>query len=443
MVQLPSSLRDIELLVLDMDGVITSESAYWDAAGLVVRDMLDSPAYLGLYPPDYTPIADLFYQRLCRGTRSDWRKYLHGELIKRCKSRGLNSNWDLAYLTAGLYITPLFFPFSQIHSALLGKPAGRSAEEEIGDGFQDDPGFANCLKENLQPLWKKLHQTAAKEQWSEFLHLKDFHLWGTWFRERHCSVAPINKIEQRIMDDFHPDVRGVRLLDELNKLIDSDPAGCVPIFGRNTPLWEECRDLFQQWYLGEDLYQKTYGCPMLYTPKPGLIHNEEPLLGKERTLAALYKLRQAGYRIGVATGRPRMEILIPLGEWDALRFFEPERIATHDEVEDAEKALHQAGIQESLGKPHPYAFIKAIHPELSIQDIFERCQSPLPDRSKVLIVGDAMADIWAAKKIDCPCAALLSGAMGEAGRRDLESAHPDIVCHDFLELAHALVENKK
>lgn len=426
-----------------MDGVITSESAYWDVAGLVVRDLLESPAYLGLCPPDYTPIADLFYQRLCRGSRSDWRKYLPVELIKRCKSRGLNSNWDLAYLTAGLYIAPLFSPFSAIHQSLRKDPEALPAIGERDDDSLNDPAYYKGLKENLQPIWKPLQNIAAKERWPYFLHLQDFHLWGSWFRERECAMAPVNKIELLIMDDFHPDVRGVRLLDELNKLIDDDRSARYSLFGRNALLWEECRDLFQQWYLGEELYQKTYESSMIYTPKPGLIHNEEPLHGKEKTLAALSKLRQAGYRIGIATGRPRMEILTPLGAWDALRYFDAERIVTHDDVEDAEKALQKTGVQESLGKPHPYVFMKSIYPELEAADAYQRCQSPLPDRCKTLIVGDAMADIWAAKKIDCPCAALLSGAMGEAGRRDLESAHPDLICRDFLELTHALLENKK
>ncbi len=425
-----------------MDGVITSESAYWDTAGLVIRDILDSPAYLGLYPPDYTPIAGLYYQRIHRGSRHEWRKYLPSELIKRCKSRGINSNWDLAYMVVGLYITPLFSPFSQILHALMGKTPPLSSDESL-DPSQDDISNRHRMKEHLSPIWDDLQYKSKQENWTDLLHLHDFHLWGSWFRERKCAIAPVNKIELRIMDDFHPDVRGVRLLDEINTLIDDDPSFRYPLFGRKTALWEECRDLFQQWYLGEDLYCDTYGCSIPYTPKPGLIHNEEPLNGRVKTHAALTALKRAGYQIGIATGRPRNEILTPLKEWKAVSYFDSERIVTHDEVEEAEKELKRNGITDTLSKPHPYVFLKSIRPELDVMSLYRLSNSPLPGRDKILIVGDAMADIWAAKKIDCPCAALLSGAMGESGRRDMESAHPEIICHDFIELAEALVSVRK
>ncbi|MBN2326985.1 MAG: HAD family hydrolase [Candidatus Omnitrophica bacterium] len=442
MAELPSSLRDVELIVLDMDGVITSEKAYWDAAGLVIRDILDSPVFLGLCPPDYTPIADLFYQRLARGDRSDWRKYLPIDLIQRCKSRGINSNWDLAYLVAGLYIAPFFSPFSSIQDAILGKPASHLHPNPSDDESKGAGNFSSQLKDNLQPIWNRLEKNVKEGQWSQFLRLHDFHLWGALMRERKRSIAPIKKIELSIMDDFHPDVRGIHLLDEINKLIDPNPSRRPTLFGRKTALWEECRDLFQQFFLGEDLYKQHYGRSFIYTPKPGLIHKEEPLHGKNKTNQSLERLQKAGYRLGIATGRPRMEIVTPLSKWDALRYFEADRIVTYDDVEKAEKILMQSGFHVTLGKPHPYAFMKSIRSDLSENDVYRLCDSSLPDRHKILIVGDAMADIWAAKKIDCPCAALLSGAMGESGRRDLESAHPDIICHDFLELTDALVKAK-
>ncbi|MGC9329184.1 MAG: HAD family hydrolase, partial [Candidatus Hinthialibacter sp.] len=361
--------------------------------------------------------------------------------IQRCKSRGINSNWDLAYLVTGLYIAPFFSPFSNIHDAILGKPALSRLDSPENESKEFE-NFSRQMKENLQPIWNRLETDAKADQWRQFLHLHDFHLWGALLRERKHSIAPIKKIELSIMDDFHPDIRGIQLLDEINNLLDPNPAKRPKLFGRKTALWEECRDLFQQFYLGEELYKKYYGRSITYTPKPGLIHKEEPLHGKKKTLQSLEKLRQAGYRLGVATGRPRMEIRTPLSEWDALHYFEADRIVTHDEVEKAEEIARRSGVSESLGKPHPYAFMKSIRSDLSEIEIYNLCNSSLPDRQKYLIVGDAMADIWAAKKIDCPCAALLSGAMGEAGRRELESAHPDIICHDFIELTDALVEAK-
>ncbi|MFB3785132.1 MAG: HAD family hydrolase [bacterium] len=450
MTELPASFRDIEWLILDMDGVLTNEQAYWDTAGLVIRDLLESPAHLGLDPAQFTPIADLFYHRMNRGTRSDWRKYLPPELIVSCKSRGINSNWDLAYLVAGLYLAPLFSPFLTLCQMLTEPPAG---PEETGGPVETeaDPNAdslppraaAADLLECLAPIRQRLQDHVKKEEWNRFIRLRDMHLWGAYFRKQNHQVSPAHNIELRVMDDFHPDIRGLRLLDELNQLMDSKPGRRYSLFGRRTDLWEDCRDLFQQWYLGESLYESVYGRPVPYRPKPGFIHREEPLNGREKTRACLTQLRQAGFRLGIATGRPRLEILTPLQEWDYLHFFEAERIVTHDEVESAEAELKNRGIQELLGKPHPYVFARSIYPREPLDTLLQLCAGPIPDARKVLIVGDAVADIWAARPIGCPTAALLSGAMGISGYRQLEEAKPDVICHDFVELTHALISRKR
>src|SRR6266567_4903346 len=37
------------LVIFDLDGVITSEEAYWDTAGLVLHELLYSPRYWNIY----------------------------------------------------------------------------------------------------------------------------------------------------------------------------------------------------------------------------------------------------------------------------------------------------------------------------------------------------------------------------------------------------------
>ncbi len=36
------------LIIFDLDGVITSEEAYWDCGGLTLHELLYSPCYWGL-----------------------------------------------------------------------------------------------------------------------------------------------------------------------------------------------------------------------------------------------------------------------------------------------------------------------------------------------------------------------------------------------------------
>ena len=45
-----SKFPQIDTVILDMDGVITSERRYWEAGGLTVAEILESEVYLGLNP---------------------------------------------------------------------------------------------------------------------------------------------------------------------------------------------------------------------------------------------------------------------------------------------------------------------------------------------------------------------------------------------------------
>jgi len=73
-------LEKYNTLIFDMDGVITSEECYWDTAALTVWEM-----HYGNAGADKVRHirAELFYD---------------DRLIKLFKERGVNSNWDLAYL---------------------------------------------------------------------------------------------------------------------------------------------------------------------------------------------------------------------------------------------------------------------------------------------------------------------------------------------------------
>jgi phosphoglycolate phosphatase-like HAD superfamily hydrolase len=454
MANLPDNFKDIELIILDMDGVLTSEEAYWDVAGLVVRELIESPAYLALSPPDYTPVADLFYRKMANGTRMDCRKYLPSELIKKCKTRGINSNWDLAYIVAGLYLAPLFSPVietfqHQTEFEALLSSSSREDRDEPMIACDETPAENSLdrqlalMKDCLSPVWPALCQSVAANQWSVFLQAKDLYLWGDYFRKQKFTLSPFKNIELLIIDDFHPDIRGLRLLDELNRLLKKPTVSPRPVFGRNTPLWHECRDIFQSWYLGEGLYEETYQKSLIFKPKPGVIHRESPLHSMNDSHACLQNLKDAGYTLGIATGRPRMEIITPLQRWDMLKYFEPERIVTYDEVEKTEKIIHKNSVEINLGKPHPFPFLQAIYPQKSGEEIVEMSETPIEHPHKVLVIGDAQADIWAAQKIGCRSAALLSGAIGPANRKQLDETKPDVVFDSILHLSDALCSIKK
>lgn len=435
---LPEAFRDVDTLVLDMDGVVTSEESYFDAAGLTIRELFESPLYLGLSPPDYTSIPEVFYRRMAAGARHEWRKYLPSDLIIRCKSRGISTNWDLAYLVAVLYLAPLFI--RSLHSLTSSeKPVDNN--EDTRD-WESAEGLAvrseklmgeKEVEEGLGKLAKVYRQAAARGDWSSALRIADFMVWGEWLRSRSVKIAPHKGIDLQLFDDFHPQTRGLDLLSSAHESVHEIGAEFGGLFGRNTALWGDMREVFQEWYLGEELYARESGRPVRAWPKPGLIHKEDPLLGMERTQMVLSSLRESGLRLGIATGRPRVEIVSPLRRWKLDRFFEATRIATHDELEKAQRVLRKYRIDESLSKPHPFVFLRSIHPEETDLNLYKGRYDSHQHR-RFAVVGDAVADIWAGKKIGCPTVAVLSGVAGVLGRRHLEESKPDLVVKSLEEL---------
>lgn len=440
MVELPDSFKDIEMIILDMDGVVTSEESYWDTAGLTIQDLLESPAFLGLNPPTFSPVLDVFYQRLIRGDRTDWRKYLPPELILHIKTKGINSNWDLTYIVLGLYLALLFrTPINALYFHVF------HPHEETPTGPKDIPvdvaAEIHLMQESLEPIWDDIIVKVKEKRWNELLRMDQLFLWGDYLRRKKVQVSPVSHVDLRIMDDFHPDVRGLAILQELNLLIDRKHRYGINLFGRDALLWEDCRLLFQSWYLGSGLYHQSYETDVPYHSKPGLIHGEKPLHGVTKTHEYLSQLKEAGFTLGIGTGRPRREIITPLTEWNMLNYFSEDRISTYDEVESAEKELHSGGELKRLGKPHPFMFARSIFPEKQLKEL-AAIDSRIQNAEQVLIVGDAQADLWPAQTMKCHAAAVLSGAIGVSAKKELEVAKPDVICHDIVELTEALVKLK-
>lgn len=85
------NLTDIDKIIFDMDGVITSEYMYWDAAALSAFELLTSNKFYG---------SSDFDSEYCMEHLSEIHKnvLLDDKTTKEIKRRGVNTNWDLAYL---------------------------------------------------------------------------------------------------------------------------------------------------------------------------------------------------------------------------------------------------------------------------------------------------------------------------------------------------------
>jgi phosphoglycolate phosphatase-like HAD superfamily hydrolase len=336
-------LRKYDTVVFDMDGVITSEQNYWNAAALTVYEMLHSKLYFGretLHP------SQLNTEEIRR------HMFCDDELIRILKRKGVNSNWDLAYVTVCMSLTADTQPIL-------------SYADKLSDTILEE--YANLAL----ALSQKLH-------------------------------FPIEK--------------------------------CA----RNGTLWNQIQQTFQEWFLGDTLFCRQYGYPPKQPGKNGLLYEEKPIIDFENMQTLFRLLHESGKRVCTGTGRPYAEIAAPLEKWGIRQYIADDGLINYDHVIRAEHALSDNKIAQTLTKPHPYLFLRALFGERVDDEKLVLGQYDKAPINALLIVGDAGADLFAAQAMGADFAAVLTGAEGQTGRAFFEQNHATYI----LDSAEMLLEDE-
>lgn len=135
--------------------------------------------------------------------------------------------------------------------------------------------------------------------------------------------------------------------------------------------------IFQEIYLGEKFSSHYHLQPLFYRGK-GLYGWEKLLIGKK----ILSSLRRK-MRLGISTGRPRLEAELALKRFRLTPYFDS--VVTLDECEEEEDRLLKAtGRKVNLTKPHPFSLLKVI----------EKIGMPNPQCG---YIGDVVDDMMAAR----------------------------------------------
>ncbi|MGD2100584.1 MAG: HAD hydrolase-like protein [Desulfobacterales bacterium] len=108
------------------------------------------------------------------------------------------------------------------------------------------------------------------------------------------------------------------------------------------------KQIFQEIYLGKDLFETTYSQRPRFYRNTGLIHHEK-LLADKRLLGEL----AAQHVLAIATGRPRAEANYPLDHFSIRKYFK-KVMALEDCLEQEKRRLQTNGKVVFLSKPHPY-----------------------------------------------------------------------------------------
>ncbi|MEJ2099207.1 MAG: HAD hydrolase-like protein [Desulfobacterales bacterium] len=182
------------------------------------------------------------------------------------------------------------------------------------------------------------------------------------------------------------------------------------------------KQIFQEVYLGKDLFEATYGLNPLFYHAEGFIHREKPLIARD-VLEALAR----NHILAIATGRPRAEVEYPLAHFDLKKYF-TNVLALEDCLEEEKRRSQTEGNQVSLSKPDPFM----------LDAIAAKQKNPLDG---YFYIGDMPDDMVAAKKSAAGYKAvgiIMAAADKQSLKKELLRAGADYIIEDFDQLKSLL-----
>lgn len=378
-----------KMILFDVDGVFLSEERCFDASALSVWELLFSPSFLALTSEDFTTTPTEEQIRTIRK-----QVFQDDMVLNWMKSRGMNANWDMVFLTFS----------SQL--LLLLKELSQKDKDFVQQFLQTKIDQASMVI-----LRQRLKETGLENFRPDFSQLPALYA-------------------------AYPSVQKHELLTRLNQVAEQWFGFPVQQFARNSSLWQVGYTVYQEWYLGGKWFAESEKEVPRHPEKQGFLEQEIALADPEAIQYLLKRFRAQGTALGLGTGRPYIETKVPfetLGLWS---LFDEQRIVTATDVTEVERRYP---IHAPLGKPEPFTYVKGY---LGRRATDQQCLSqslPLSEGNQILIVGDSVADLYAARKMGCDFAATLTGLTGEEARGKFEELRANYIFDDVLGL-EALLE---
>ncbi len=324
-------LGKYDTVIFDLDGVITSEEAYWDAAALTVWEYLKYNRNIHIDAKQCMDRVDEIRSKV----------FCEDKLITLLKNKGINSNWDLAYVVVLIALLNDTEDFNMVYE------------------------YAKNLGDNAIDIYNSLPEECSNKKGYDLRWLE-----------------------------------------------------------RNGVLWQTLQGLFQEWYLGEDKVDN----PAMHKDKTGLVNREKPLLDIDKVTRTLRELSK-DHRLCTGTGRPYLEMETPLRNWGIYDLFDPMGLSNYDYVVKAETKLNM-----TLTKPNPYMFLKALYGTNYDDGKIVNGDYDKAKIEKALVVGDAGADILAARAMGADFCAVLTGINGKSARGFFEEMKAEYILESVCDL---------
>lgn len=299
------NIKNLKIIIFDLDGVITSEYRYWDTARLTTWNLIFNSDFLGLTKYFNSGIVNP-EQVLKHG-----QEIIPENFIDQLKRRAINSNWDLTFFIFCLHLISILYQYPSF------------IPEE----------FFNRKEQHIQKYLEEL---------------------GSFLQKGNYNIETTHSIIEKFWEETSS-LTGMEVINYIPIFAKRMLGYLLPIFDFKSSLWKLCYDEFQNWYNGRKGF---------YLPRDGTVLDLQKI---NETLYLLSE--KGNYELAIATGRPRLEVMQPLSELNILKYFSLNRIVTYDEVINAENLLSKTGKNDKLGKPHPFVLLKAIYPESKIEKI--------------------------------------------------------------------------
>ncbi|KGX84892.1 HAD family hydrolase [Pontibacillus litoralis] len=372
-------------ILFDVDGVLLSEERYFDSSALTVWELLHSDQYIGIRPDIFKTNVTMEEIKEIRSTYFD-----DDRVLSFIKARGINANWDMVYLTSAYQIIVLL----------------EQIMEEEG-AFVQSFLQADINQRALLQLNQKLQNKVIELQLTSFV------------------------------DDFQKgNATKGEMLPYLNRIAYEKLGVETDVFARNSSLWELCRETFQEWYVGDDMVEASTGKPTKQPGKEGFMQFEQPLADVNKIQHLFEQLNNQGFRVGIGTGRPKLETMEPLRALGLLPFIDEKRIATASDVLVAEQ---QCPDQAPLAKPQPYTYVLAwLGNDQPVEKVLNQ-SLPLVGE-EIVIVGDSVADGLAAQTMGVTFVAVLTGLSGKKARPSFEEMGADYIIDNVIDIANIRFE---
>ncbi len=273
----------------------------------------------------------------------------------------------------------------------------------------------------------RMHKKSRDPQILSPEHVEQFKLLGGFNDDWDCCYGLLIyllslEVKTRNVEHLHKAVN----LKAFAKKVKERPLkinGIVKILGNPQAITiERISRIFQEIYLGKDLFQATEKKRPVFWKKQGLIRKEKLIFKK----SFLEGLKDHGVHLGIATGRPHFEAVHTLRHFAVLDLFEA--MTTITEVKKAEQEM-----KHSLRKPHPYSLLETA--------------KKMGAKKRFLYVGDLPDDILAAQKaahsLNIKSAGFpLASADIKTTSEELKKARPDFLLKTKADLANVILKGK-